>query len=126
MKVIGKYMFVLLLLVGIVLQSSSKLIILINFQINKEYISKNLCVQKNIKGNCCKGSCHLKKELKEDDKKQENPTSSLKDKNETQLFYQTINAFKIYSSNFELTGLTPYIDKYSSITIDIIAPPPKA
>lgn len=44
----------------------------INFVINYEYISKNLCEQRNIKNNCCRGKCQLKKDLsnssKEDNK----------------------------------------------------------
>jgi len=32
---------------------------------NQNYIAKNLCVEKDIKGSKCKGHCHLNKKLKE-------------------------------------------------------------
>jgi hypothetical protein len=30
----------------------------------KDYISKNLCIQKDIPGNCCEGICYLEEQLK--------------------------------------------------------------
>lgn len=39
--------------------------IYLSFRINQAYIAKNLCVQKEIKGNKCQGCCQLKKKLHE-------------------------------------------------------------
>ena len=36
----------------------------IEYQLFKGYIAKNLCVKKEIKGNCCQGKCFLKKQIK--------------------------------------------------------------
>jgi hypothetical protein len=35
----------------------------INYLINKDYIAKNLCVNKDKPKSCCKGKCHLVKQL---------------------------------------------------------------
>ena len=40
------------------------------FRINQAYIAKNLCVQKDVKGNKCQGCCHLKKKLHETEKQE--------------------------------------------------------
>ncbi len=103
-----KYLFVILVGGGIFLQSFSKMIILVNFQINNDYISKNLCVKKEVKNNCCKGSCHLKKQLQEEEKKEQSPASSLKNVKEFQIFCQYNSSFKFQSSLLLETDFTPF------------------
>jgi len=36
----------------------------VEYAIDKDYISKNLCIKKNIPGNCCQGKCYLEDQLK--------------------------------------------------------------
>jgi hypothetical protein len=76
-----KVIIALFVLSGILLQTTAKLAILIDFKINQEYIAKNLCINKDVPDSCCKGSCHLKESLEEEEKS-ENPESisNLKDK----------------------------------------------
>ncbi len=47
----------------------------LDYTFNKDYISKYLCVQKDIPGNCCQGKCYLHKQLE----KNSIPDSSDKD-----------------------------------------------
>lgn len=109
---------------GIVLQSFSKIMILVNFQINKEYISKNLCVQKDVEDNCCKGSCHLKKQLDEEEKKEQSPASSLKDLKEFQIFCQNNFTFHFIPHLLLETDFVPYEKaKATSSTFAIFHPP---
>lgn len=76
----------MMLVLTLLLQSFSKLLIMADFEANREFIAQNLCVQKEIKNNCCQGSCHLKKELEKDERKQDSPTSKKqKELNESQL-----------------------------------------
>ncbi len=55
----------------LLMQNISNLLIVANFQLNRDYIAKNLCIKKEEVNNCCKGSCHLTKQLENDKKKQE-------------------------------------------------------
>lgn len=61
------------------------------FKVNQNYIAKNLCIKKSEPDNCCKGSCQLKKELDEEEKKENAPLNPIKNKNESenQLFFQS-------------------------------------
>lgn len=59
-----KYIFSYLVLFAFVLQIGSRLAVLINFQVNKEYIVENLCENRDKPECCCEGSCQLAKELK--------------------------------------------------------------
>ena len=49
----------------------------IEYSIDKEYISKNLCIKKNIPGNCCQGKCYLLEQIK----KNSEPLNSSTDTN---------------------------------------------
>ncbi len=58
-----------------------------NYEINKDYISKNFCVNKAKPMMHCNGKCHLKKELAQQEKKENTPPyQNLKDKLELQYF----------------------------------------
>lgn len=68
------------------MQNISKLIIVVNYSLNKDYIAKNLCVKRDEPGNCCKGKCELKKNLDEAEKKESVPANPAKEKAEVLFF----------------------------------------
>lgn len=68
------------------LQSASSLLILANYSINRDYISKNLCENRAKPNMHCNGKCHLKKQLQKEDKKENAPSGNLKNKSELQFF----------------------------------------
>lgn len=45
------------------LQPISKMYIIVSFYVQRDYIAENLCVMKEVEGNCCHGKCQLKKNL---------------------------------------------------------------
>ena len=58
----------------------------INYSINKAYISSNLCENKTKPALKCNGKCHLKKELQKEEKKENSPSNNVKEKFEIQFF----------------------------------------
>jgi hypothetical protein len=64
------------LIVIMLLDTCSKSFIVLNFELNKDYYAKVLCVKKNIAGNKCNGHCHLKKELRAEDQRENKAPSS--------------------------------------------------
>jgi len=48
-----------------------------DYLINKDYIAKNLCVNKDKPKSCCKGKCHLIKQLNKANSQQENEKKEL-------------------------------------------------
>ncbi len=98
--------------------------VLVKFEMNREYIAKNLCEQKEVKGNCCKGSCKLNKDLKKEEKKGAPGNALLKDKSESNLFFQTFNIYNVQPYITLLTNLTPYQDKeLPLISFSVFHPP---
>ncbi len=61
----------------ILLQGFGKTWIILSFRLNQESIAKNICVQRNKPNNQCKGKCHLKKQLKNSENKDQNQLPNL-------------------------------------------------
>jgi len=62
----------LLIFVCLLVQMSSRLLIIGTFYANREYITTHFCVNKDKPQMKCGGRCYLHKELKENDKKSGN------------------------------------------------------
>ena len=84
-----KQFFVILSFIGIVLQTFYSGVILTNYMVNKDFIAKNLCENRDKPMMHCNGKCHLRKQLAEQQKKENAPVQSLKEKLELQFFSKT-------------------------------------
>jgi hypothetical protein len=60
-------------------QTGAKLFILAWYKTNQQYIATTLCVKKNDTGSHCKGSCHLRKQLQQEEKRQQHAPEWMKD-----------------------------------------------
>lgn len=59
------------------MQGFGKTWIVLSFKLNQQTISKNICVQRNNPNNKCKGKCHLKKQFKNSENKDQNQIPNL-------------------------------------------------
>ncbi len=73
---------------GVLAQAFSKIFIISEFYVNRDFIAKNLCENRDNPQSTCHGKCHLKKALS-DDENHNSPASAknLKEKQELPLFY---------------------------------------
>ena len=119
-----KYIIAILLVSSFLFQNISKLIIVVNFQINREFIAKNLCVNRNKPKSCCKGKCELKKQLDEEDKKENFPAAAFKDQYEKQNYYRpALSVFAI--SEIGNQSQFTYIDQCGRlVSSGLFHPPP--
>jgi hypothetical protein len=116
-----------LTLFSLLLQTFSKGIIFLSFKVNRDFISKNLCIQKAASDNCCKGSCQLKKQLRDDERKSDTaPFQNLKDKLETILFCESAAPLFIALSSNINSCLFNYSFPVSFSEKTILHPPPQA
>ena len=121
--------FAIILLILMVFNIGRYQIPYIEYSLFKDYIAKNLCVKKEIKGNCCQGKCFLKKQIKLAD---ENENSNGNNTNTNNKKAQTfeINEFVVFNitelNNTEITKLL-FFKSESVITsktaFDIFVPP---
>jgi len=76
-----KYVALILVFLGLLVQSFSKLFIVLDFQLNRSYIAQNLCVNRNKPQMHCNGKCHMMKVMKQEQKKdQDNPERKAENK----------------------------------------------
>ncbi|WP_146153502.1 hypothetical protein [Adhaeribacter arboris] len=85
----------ILLLVVMMLQSFSKVLIVLNYQANKNYIAAFLCVNKQKPQLHCEGHCYLKKELNKAEEAQKKST------NQNQKFEITLFCQNLLKVNFQ-------------------------
>jgi hypothetical protein len=71
-----KHPATILFLFLVVAQTFSKGFLIAGFTVNRDYITRKLCVNRLDPISCCKGSCFLKKSLQDDEDKQSLPGKS--------------------------------------------------
>lgn len=84
-----KYIIAILLIVTIAIQTFSKWIVIAAYEINKDYIAKNLCVNRT-RPSCCKGKCFLQKRLAADEEQQQPAGKSAHQDIQVELFLQPL------------------------------------
>ena len=114
-----------ILLAGIfMIQSASRLLIIANYEVNKEYISKNLCENKAKPKMHCNGKCHLKKQLQKEDKKENSASNSMKEKLEIQFFSDKASSTKEITETTENKLNSNYLfGNYSKHLAAVFHPP---
>jgi hypothetical protein len=66
-------------------------LIVAEYVINKEYIAQNICENRDKPKMNCKGKCHLKKQLAEDESGKKGNSQSQQEKQDVNLFCQYFN-----------------------------------
>lgn len=106
------------------LKATSSLWIFVSFYANRNYISKNICINRFDLIPICEGQCYLTTQLKKNDK-QEQKLPELKQK-ETQLFYleerlQTREScIRIIDANTNFFYFSDYSDAF---IVNVFQPP---
>ena len=81
-----KRLLSILLLSVIMVQSCGKLVIFVNYEVNKKQITEKYCVNKSNKALHCDGMCHMIIQLQKKEKQENPPVNSQNEKYEIILF----------------------------------------
>lgn len=90
----------------------------IDYLINKDYIAKNFCINKDKPKSCCKGKCHMVKQLQ----KTNNHTENNPKNTNSRVQLKELNEFiviKTCSSTPDITSYTYFV--YNIVTPDKLA-----
>jgi len=100
------------------------------YKLNEKSITEKYCVNKNVEGSCCKGSCHLNKTIaKAENEDSKNPFSILNLKvKDIEIFYSQLYKIQEISLSVSLNLSQLKSKYYSSIVLDgfassLIKPP---
>ena len=97
-----KYVITIFLIVTIAIQTFSKWFLILQYEINKDYIANNLCVNRAKPSSCCKGKCFLQKKLSADEDQQQSAGKSTRLKDTQVEFF----LHRIAKIDFQLPVLT--------------------
>jgi len=75
-------------------QMGNRYLVMLNYEMNKSYISKNLCENRSKPKSCCHGKCYLKKQLAKADKEEGLPEKSSKQDMNDMLFFAEIKQWQ--------------------------------
>jgi hypothetical protein len=98
----------------------------IEYAVNKDYIAKYLCVQKDIPDNCCQGKCYLHEQLKKNSEPIDANSDDNRKNTEIKKIEDHLKSEEITASHFvkEISVLsfynTVFIDSYISF---VFVPP---
>ena len=116
-------MLSIFLLTVLTLQFFSKFEIYLLWQLNRNYISKTLCVNKNAPQKHCNGKCFMKKQLQADEATQKNLPSSGKSQ-EIQWFFGPTNPFHMFCAGAYLVPVLAAFDLPThELCLGIFRPP---
>jgi len=112
------------LTLSILFSSVSKTVLFLHYKSNFEYYAKVLCENKQKPTLQCNGKCHLKKEMKRDDQKQNSPVSNTKVENINILYVESLLSNTVLSSkNNQAFALLPAEDIQSGHLFSVFHPP---
>jgi hypothetical protein len=122
-----KYPVTILLILLVASQTFSKWCLILEYQVNGDFISKNICVNRSTPLSCCKGKCYLNKKMTEDESQQQTPGKGAQ-KDETVL--QVLHAGNpLPQPLMTVTGITHSTRHLSSEAQEYILsffPPPRS
>ena len=75
-------MFSFFLLMSFSWQCAARSVIYLNFKYNQKELASTVCENKDKPKSCCAAKCYLDKEIKKEDKRQSDSSSTIKDKTE--------------------------------------------
>lgn len=120
-----KYPVTILLILLIALQTFSKWCVIVDYQVNKEYIAKNLCVNRFRPSCCCHGKCYLNKKMAADESQQQAPgKGSQKDEVLLQVHTPGNALPEPAISLVHTTHSTRYLSGLSRVFLSSFTPPP--
>lgn len=95
------------------------------YEVNKEYIEKNLCVNKNKPWMKCHGKCYLKKQIKKASEKEKKSNPFVITENTLLFFFPQIDLLNIIDLKSKKENSLQYINLYKYLFILKIFKPPK-
>jgi hypothetical protein len=114
----------ILLLFALAFECFSELGILAYYQLNRDYIARMLCVNRDKPMMHCNGHCYLNKQLKENRQRENHGAADVQLKAELALFCSTEQHFSLLIPAGRITCFSRYLFKaYASPVAAVFHPP---
>jgi hypothetical protein len=95
-----------------------------SYFLNKSYIAKELCINRDKPKSDCNGKCYLAKKLKEEERQEQKSSAPKREKIEVQLFYD-VQCFNlaIFRSYSKVEYFKPAERKLPAFSLPVFHPP---
>ena len=93
------------------------------FEVNREYIAQNLCEQKEVENNTCKGCCQLKKQMKDHSEQEQSNPNQGKPKLIIDFFASAIHSLCPFNPSIDFNYYTFQNISLNRFNEDIFHPP---
>ena len=120
-----KYISASILLIAFLVQTGSRYLVMLDFELNQDYIAKNLCENRNKPCCHCNGKCYLKKQLNKADKETSNGTTSQKNQEDVLFFAEEKNTVNLPFTEAIITNHFPrnYSFAHQNLYVSVFHPP---
>lgn len=113
-------------MLGVLLfNSSPQSWLYVSYQMNKLEIIEQFCINKDVEEYTCEGKCHLNKQIKQVEQKQNEFPLELLSEERLTLFPVSFNVLQATFQTQTIIGNTPYLNSYRSISLVPLTPPPR-
>ena len=104
----------LILLIALLAQFANRYIVMLNYELNKDFIAKVLCVNRDKPMSGCNGKCFLKKQLEKSSKENNAPTGNKQETANEILFFTEHK--KMTTSFFDAENSRQYLRRQQHFT----------
>ena len=118
-------LYAFLLLLVIVFYISKPLLPYIEYAVFRDYIAKNLCINKDKPKSCCHGKCHLQEQLKKSadtNESEDKGSKKVQNKEVKEYLVSHISIPKSFSNKIALNSHSESL-KLQNVVLDIFIPP---
>jgi len=115
-----KAIFAILFSAFFLLTSMQETAFLLLYKLNEKAITEKYCVNKDVVGSCCKGSCHLNKTIaKAENENNKNPFSTTNIKlKEVEIFFSLLNKIQVVSSSIVSNPIQHKSNNYVAVLLN--------
>lgn len=107
----------------VVLQPMNQAFIFLNYNLNKTYITEQLCINKAKPQMHCEGKCHLRKQLQKDEEEQKKEPRDLKEYSQVIYFFENVGSALKLPAGVKTIFAPEMKFIYSSSPLNIFHPP---
>ncbi len=117
-----KKIVAIFLVFAMLIQLFGSVAIIVNYVINKEFIAKTFCVNRDKPKKRCNGKCHLMKQLQKENKREKSPLATVKIQSPVQ-FFEKMHSFSFIPESTTIVFPDFIISKATSAINPVFHPP---
>ena len=118
-----RYLTAIILFIAIAGSSFNKIIVLLDFKLNENFIAASLCENRSMPASCCHGKCYLKKKLQKEEDGSKTGSGETRSKFEVNLFCEPCGELFLSQSIKSVFTASPATEIPAILLSSVFHPP---